>query len=169
MRWPFRALTSILLGVCLMAPPGRAPLPASAASDPVSRWLQGWPMVGHDPQRTNRSPNVGPIHLHALFQRSHVYDQPLIGPDTAIYGWSRAGLFSLGAGGTRRWVYPASEGDAGGPAALRPDGALLAVGYPAHIPAPSPSYARVFDITRSSNPASTCGGCAGNKLRGDQR
>jgi len=151
MRWPFRALTSILLGVWLMAPPARAPLPVSAASDPVSGWLQGWPMVGHDPQRTNRSPNGGPIHLHALFQRSHMYSQPLIGPDNAIYGWSRAGLVSLGAGGRRRWVYPAGEGDAGGPAALRPDGALVAVGYPAHIPGPSPSYARVFAITRSGH------------------
>lgn len=108
-------------------------------------------MAGHDPQRTSRSPSIGPLYPRLLFRHSHVISQPLVGPDNTIYGWSTSSLFAVGAANHHRWVYAANEGDAGGPAALRPDGTLIAVGYPAYIPGPSPAFARVFAIASSGH------------------
>jgi outer membrane protein assembly factor BamB len=59
--------------------------PVSAAGDPTISWLQGWPMAGHDPQHTNRSPTIGPFQPRLLVSRAHVYVN-LIAWNGVMYG-----------------------------------------------------------------------------------
>jgi len=84
MRFLYRSVlwVAVLLAFGLPAPA------LSQTSEPpplASAWLQGWPMDGHDPQRTDRSPAMGPAHPRLLFTRRHV-GVGLIGPDGAMYG-----------------------------------------------------------------------------------
>lgn len=97
---------------------------ALQASAPVSQWLQGWPMVGHDPQRTNRSPGAGPLRPHLLFTYRGPCNLPLIGPDGSIYSWCAQGLTALTATGQRRWIAPLWQAE-GGPPVLSPSGLVL--------------------------------------------
>lgn len=109
-----------------LVPPSLAhAAPRQAAS--ATRWLQGWPMVGHDPQRTNRSPETGPAHPRLVFTSPLLSGLVLISADGSLYGWGRGGLRSLDAGGRSRWVAPV-EGAEGGPPALAPNGLLLVNG-----------------------------------------
>jgi hypothetical protein len=109
---------------CLRGETARASAtPASAAST----WLQGWPMVGHDPQRTNSSPDIGPLHPHLLFAHPDFYAQ-IVGPDGSLYGspTHATSIIALDASGHQRW-------DVGGCCeegylALAPDGTLFDMG-----------------------------------------
>jgi hypothetical protein len=159
--WRLHATRKRVTGnVWLMVVPNANSLTAAAARTIAagsSTWLQGWPMYGHDPQRTNRSPDVGPTQPRLVFRRGHVYSQPLVDSSGSIFTWSAGGLLSLGPAGSRRWVYPASEGDAGGPPALTPTGMVEMVGYPTHIPRADPLYSRIFGIAPSGHVKWTVG------------
>ncbi len=102
---------------------------ASAAGAQAS-WAGAWPMVGHDPQRTNRSASVGPLHPRLLFTDHSVIGPVLIDPDGSLYTSSYdqstrvGGLVALTATGQRRWSVALSAGE-GGPPALAPDGSVL--------------------------------------------
>lgn len=100
-----------------------APLPVGQVAD----WLQGWPMVGHDPQRTNRSPVAGPAHPRLLFTTTLLAGPVLIGADGSLFGWGQGGLRALDSRGQGRWAAPI-EGSEGGPPALAPNGLLLVNG-----------------------------------------
>lgn len=86
---------------------------------PIQNWLRGWPMAGHDPQRTNRSPLTGPAHPRLLWTRRGIDDQPIIAHNGTIYAWAGAGLTAFRTDGQARWHVPGWEGD-GGPPALTP-------------------------------------------------
>ncbi len=90
-------------------------------------WLQGWPMAGHDPQRTNRSPGAGPLTPHLLFTTPLLAGPVLIGADGSLYGWGQGGLRALDSHGQGRWMTPI-EGSEGGPPVLAPNGLLLVNG-----------------------------------------
>ena len=107
----------------LVATPGT---PTGSGVD-VPEWLRGWPMVGHDPQRTSRSPETGPIHPHLLWTFKNAYSDPVVGPKGSIYAWGARGLIALDASGHQQWQYPAWEAD-GGPPALAPDGSVGVLG-----------------------------------------
>ncbi len=96
------------------------------ASPTPPSWLQAWPMAGHDPQRTNRSPASGPVEPRLLFERTGLYPQ-LAGPDGSIYAASAHGLVALDAAGRQRWM--AGECCGEGPPALAPNGMLLGTGF----------------------------------------
>jgi outer membrane protein assembly factor BamB len=103
---------------------------ASAAPGAAAReatWLQGWPMIGHDPQRTNRSPGSGPAHPHLIFSSKLLRDSVVIDPDGNLYGWGQNGLASLNARGQARWT-STIMGIEGGPPALAPNALLLVNG-----------------------------------------
>lgn len=121
----------ILLYVAL-APTARPPAHAAVAPTAATllSWARAWPMVGHDPQRTNRSASAGPLHPRLLFT-NHIVTRPvLIGSDGSLYGSSYdqatrvGGLTALTAAGRRRWSVALSPGE-GGPPALAPDGSVL--------------------------------------------
>ncbi|HZS94676.1 MAG TPA: hypothetical protein VFA78_07755 [Chloroflexota bacterium] len=86
---------------------------------PIQNWLRGWPMVGHDPQRTNHSPLIGPAHPQLLWTRRGIADQPIVATNDTIYAWSGAGLTAFSRDGRFLWHVPGEEGD-GGPPALTP-------------------------------------------------
>jgi outer membrane protein assembly factor BamB len=90
-------------------------------------WLEGWPMVGHDPQRTNRSSGIGPMHPHLVFTTPLLAGSVVIGGDGSVYGWGRAGLQAVNANGQSRWALPIL-GLEGGPPALTPNGLLFVNG-----------------------------------------
>jgi outer membrane protein assembly factor BamB len=96
------------------------------ASPPAPSWLQAWPMTGHDPRRSNRSPASGPVEPHLLFEQKGLYPQ-LAGPDGSIYAASAYGLVALDAAGKQRWT--AGECCGEGPPALAPNGMLLGTGF----------------------------------------
>jgi outer membrane protein assembly factor BamB len=105
-------------------------------------------MVGHDPQRTSRSPVVGPSDPRLLFSFAKL-SQPVIGSDGSIYGWGSRGLIAIRPSGHVRWTFPSWEAEAGGPPALAPSGVLYVVGFPARIPRIDPKYSRIFALTPS--------------------
>jgi len=126
---PLRRVICALVSGALLAAAGALTLPpATLAATPRVRqataWLQGWPMAGHDPQRTNRSPAVGSVHplLRVAYQGG--CSQSLIGPDGSIYSWCAQGLTAVTALGHHRWTVPLSpiEGSA---LALAPTGLVL--------------------------------------------
>lgn len=120
----FRSLP-LAVACCLglLASLGGAPGAVSAPSR-TSAWLHGWPMVGHDPQRTNRSPIDGPVHPRLLWSIPGIQVN-VVGPDGTLYGCAHDSTVALSAGGETLWSYPACFG----PALLAPDGTLLEVGF----------------------------------------
>ncbi|HVC79949.1 MAG TPA: hypothetical protein VNL35_05525, partial [Chloroflexota bacterium] len=98
---------------------------APNAAGPV--WEAGWPMVGHDPQQTSRSPGLGPLSPHLLWTYRGMVSPVIVGPDGTVYGWTAHSLTALAAGGKQRWSVPARE-DFGGPPALGSDGLLCGSG-----------------------------------------
>lgn len=91
----------------------------------VIPWLQGWPMAGHDPQHTNRSIAVGPLHPQLVYTIRHqgpVWG-PLVGPDGRIYVGGDPGVSAYDAAGTLRWSHPGCCGE--GPFSLTPSGILV--------------------------------------------
>lgn len=85
-------------------------------------------MVGHDPQRTNRSPEIASVHPKLLFTYGPVESSPLVGPDGGIYSWADTGLLALDELGHPRWAYRAYLLD-GGPPTMAPDGTVMANGF----------------------------------------
>lgn len=115
-----------LFAVLFLAIP--AATAAARPSSPVpASWQQAWPMVGHDPQQTGRSPGTGPLAPHLLWTYRGLLAPALIGPDGSVYGWSTGGLTALTAAGRHRWTVPAQE-YFGGPPALGADGLLRVSG-----------------------------------------
>ncbi len=105
---------------------------AVPGAQPAS-WARAWPMVGHDPQHTNRSASIGPLHPRLLFINHSLTPPVLIGADGGLYGWSNTqgahaqGLAALTAMGQPRWTVSLSRIE-GGPPALAPDGSVLVNG-----------------------------------------
>lgn len=141
----YRLLAALLLSLAGVLS-DQLPSQAAGATPRVATWQRGWPMFGHDPARTNHSPVVGPLQPRLLFTHPHVYGPPLIGSDGSLYVWSPKGLLALDATGRKRWLFPSSEGDAGGPPALSPTKHVLMTGYPAHIRGSSPTYSTIFSL-----------------------
>ncbi|HZS91748.1 MAG TPA: PQQ-binding-like beta-propeller repeat protein [Chloroflexota bacterium] len=110
------------------------PMASGAAAQPAAVWKNAWPMVGHDPQQTGRSPGDGPLTPHLLWTYRGLSGPALIGPDGSVYGWSHKGLLALSATGRLRWIVPAEE-SFGGPPALGPDGLLRVSGQLPGAPA----------------------------------
>jgi outer membrane protein assembly factor BamB len=102
--------------------------PAHAAVGAASAWAAAWSMVGHDPQRTNRSGSLGPLHPHLLFTVAGLAGPPLIGANGDIYGVGRGGLTAVNASGRLLWT-ARFEGGNGGQPVLTPNGLLIANGF----------------------------------------
>ncbi len=110
----------VLLGV--VAPARLAVARASAAS----AWVQGWAMVGHDPQQTGRSLSTVRLHPRLIFTYSDDgCGAPLVDGAGGIYAWCDKGLTALTTTGRRRWRVALSPVE-GGPPALAPNGLVLA-------------------------------------------
>ena len=89
----------------------------------VDSWFGGWPMAGHDPQRTNRSPVIGPLHPQLLFSTAASSGlPPAIAADGSIAVWRDNALVELNETGRRRWQYGAA-GDS--PPAISRDGTVV--------------------------------------------
>ncbi len=112
----------------------------------IRSWLRGWPMVGHDPQRTNRSPVVGPLHPHLLWTVKSKVPDAVIGSDGTVYAWGPRHLVALSASGHQQWLYPAWEG-AGGPPAIAPNGEIGVLGSPVNVTDPQRSTLLVITST----------------------
>jgi len=99
----FALITLAALPVILVAGGRLAVTPALAR--PGADLLQGWPMQGHDPQRTSRSPATGPAHPHLLFARKGFYAL-LVGPNGEIYAGApyKTGIVALDATARQRWA-----------------------------------------------------------------
>src|SRR5438552_6897174 len=97
-----RSVAALLCGAILASAAGIPTTTHAAPRTAVtsSSWLQGWPMVGHDPQHTNRSASTGPLTPHLLFTYPGPCGVPLIGPDSSFYSWCAQGLTALTAGRT---------------------------------------------------------------------
>jgi outer membrane protein assembly factor BamB len=114
-------LAGLVMLLCVVLPTmGAAP---SRSATPAVSWAQAWPMDGHDPQRTGRSPATGPLTPRLLWTYSGMRAPVVLGPDDTLYGWSTTGLIALNASGKRRWLLPVHEGF-GGPPALDAEGTL---------------------------------------------
>ncbi len=95
-------------------------------------------MVGHDPQRTNRSPETGPVYPHLLRTIKRALSNPVVGPDGTIYAWARRALVAVDASDRRLWRYRASQGF-GGPPVLAPNGSVGVVALPVNVVDPKRS------------------------------
>lgn len=83
MRQMFQAVCAVVFcGIGLIS---NAPFVTAASPRAAPDWLTGWPMNGHDPQRTNRSPATGPLQPNLIFQRTGVTVR-CIDPDGNLYG-----------------------------------------------------------------------------------
>jgi len=110
----------VLLG--LVAPARLSVVRASAPSV----WVQGWAMVGHDPQQTGRS--LSAVRLHPRLIVTYTDDAcgtPLVDGAGGIYAWCGKGLTALTRTGRRRWRVALAPVE-GGPPALAPNGLVLA-------------------------------------------
>jgi outer membrane protein assembly factor BamB len=126
--------------LALSAQGSRAALPHKGV--PAS-WIQGWPMTGHDLQRTNRSPAAVSTSLHLLFQiRTRLID-PVVDASGGIYGFGRRGLIALNAAGQVRWRYPLVLLDS--PPALTPSGTIVVGAIPVGR-AVDPNEVRLYAI-----------------------
>src|SRR6266516_2988270 len=99
--WMRRIAAALVSGAALCS---ALVLPTATHATPyqagqTSGWLQGWPMVGHDPQRTNRSLDIGPAHPRLLFTTSLIGGPALVGADGSLYGWGPGGLRAVGPTG----------------------------------------------------------------------
>jgi hypothetical protein len=109
--------------LCLSLAPATRGERRTIASGAQASWAGAWPMVGHDPQRTNRNASVGPLDPRLLFIDHTLTGLVLIGPDGNLYASSYdqatwvGGLAALTAAGQRRWSVALSAGE-GGPLAL---------------------------------------------------
>lgn len=132
-RIPFAALLGALLSAILLGIVGElsfwssSTAATSSAIAPASTWLRGWPMDGHDPQRTGLSLVSGPIHPHLV--REHAgFSGELVAPDGSIIGtagtWPHVALAALSPSG--RLVKLSTR--VTGASAIRRDGAILSVG-----------------------------------------
>lgn len=122
---------------------GRGPVVHFSAASQTTGWLRGWPMIFHDPQRTNRSPATGPREPHLLFSRRHT-DVYLVGSGGRLYGVTlaaqRVQAVALGPNGQRRVTYPLAVPLQ----TLLPDGKILAGG---------PDDAQIHAFTRDGRPS----------------
>jgi DNA-binding beta-propeller fold protein YncE len=104
-----------------------AAVPLQAQTPPSTSWLAGWPMSGHDPQRTYRSPLIGPTSPRLLFKRSHVFVN-VTGPNGHMYGTRQKGktfaAVALSPKGRPVRTYPFDVP----PVVVRPDGAVISMG-----------------------------------------
>jgi len=123
---PRRFILWLLLVVGVISPPVAH---ASRTRQGVPAWRFAWAMSGHDPQRTFRSPAVGPTHPRLLFQVRNVTVQA-VGPDGMMYGSVNGThgrrVAALYPDGGLRVLYPRGDGF-DGELALRRDGVLLTV------------------------------------------
>jgi len=85
--------------------PSSAPSPAGASNHP-------FPMVGHDPQQTNRSPYYGPDTPQIEWSYNSgdsdfvISGQPVIAADGTVYvAWADIPLTALNPDGTLKWKY----------------------------------------------------------------
>jgi hypothetical protein len=123
-RWgSSAALLLLALGGTAQA----APHAANHTGVPVAAWLQGWPMAGHDPQRTSRSPAVGPLHPRLLLTRPAAGGiAPVIDSAGNIYAWSARALLATTVTGQQRWQFHIGPDS---PPALAPNGMIVARGF----------------------------------------
>ncbi len=84
---PRRLVVVFLLIVLVLSPRGTRAAGPPASTAIASAWL----MVGHDPQRSQRSADIGPIHPRTLFVHRGMDGPPLIGSDGSVYSWNRSG------------------------------------------------------------------------------
>lgn len=116
---------------------------------PAATWLRGWPMVGHDAQRTNRSPDRGPLRPHLIWTRKDIESSPAVDADGRIVGWASASLLALDRTGHKRWGFTAWEGD-GGPPALGPSGHVGVLSLPVNVV--DPNRSNVVVLTENGTP-----------------
>jgi len=119
---PGRSRTVPLVLFCLICL-----LTAPVSSAQVTSWELAWPMVGHDPQRTNRTTATVASHPRLVFSVPGVSEQPIVGPDGAVYSWTNNGLAAVAPSGTTAWTYRAWPAE-GGPPVLAPDGTVYVNG-----------------------------------------
>jgi len=126
-RWMRCLAAALVSGAALsgaLVSPGLARAVPRQAT-PAAAWLGGWPMVGHDPQRTNRGTSIGPARPRLRFVYRGHCGTPLIGPDGSLFSWCAQGLTALTPTGRQRWAAPLSQTE-GGPPVLAPTGLVLA-------------------------------------------
>jgi len=99
-------------------PTGRNASPAATAP--------AWPLLGHDPQRSGRSPYSGPsspTESWTVDFGSYQCSSPTVGVDGTLYvGSSDGRLTALNTDGSTRWTFQA-DGQVGTPT-IGPDGTL---------------------------------------------
>ncbi|GAC1435541.1 MAG: hypothetical protein NVSMB65_09530 [Chloroflexota bacterium] len=98
----------------------------TGAQQPAA-WAAAWPMVGHDPRRTNRGTGSGPLRPHLVFGTRGIVGLPLIGPDGNLYGWGQHGVVALRPDGHPLWIARLTPGEGSQPA-LTPTGQLVVNG-----------------------------------------
>jgi len=100
---------------------------ASRITAPASSWLAGWPMAGHDPQRTYRSPETAPTDPHLLLTRKNLGVR-IIGPNGRLYGYAGSGRHALPAAFSARGRVLLTYRANVPPVVVRPDGVMIAMG-----------------------------------------
>ncbi len=118
----FSGLLCLVLVAVTCSPTGRITSAFSSSALATSSWLRGWPMVGHDPQRSYDSPFLGPTHPLLLWSRAGFYSLPAITPHGTIVAVTEHGLLALGLLGHHRWRLRAIVDS---PPALTPDGTII--------------------------------------------
>lgn len=120
-------VAALLALVVVSAWHDHGPASASAAPATINGWLRGWPMDGHDSQRSSLSPIVGPSRAH-LVRKQAGFDARFVTADGAIIGIARSGqrfhTAVLRPSGPLRVL----RGKVDGPSAIGPDGTILGVG-----------------------------------------
>ena len=108
------------------SPPENAEPSAQAGSGQSAEEEHPWPMIGHDPQHTSRSPYAGPeeVELKWVFKaETGLSIAPVIGSDGTVYiGSGDNKLYALNPDGTLKWSFPTES--AVYTAAIAPDGTI---------------------------------------------
>jgi len=111
--------------------PGVAGAGGSSSPSP-SGVAARWAMLGHDAQRTGRSPYTGPPQPRELWQLSlgsefsHSCSSPCVSPDGTVYVGIDRGLLAVNPDGSRKWLCR-TEGVIDTSPAAAADGTVYAV------------------------------------------
>lgn len=93
-----------------------------------------WPMFGHDPRHTGRSPlqgaQEGIVEWKVRFEVSkEAASSPVIGADGIVYLGSESGLAAVTPDGKQKWLFSDDASGAYGTPAIAPDGTLYVTSW----------------------------------------
>ena len=134
-----------------------SPAAAGPTPMPVAGLAPGgpWPMLGHDPERSSRSPYVGPAEPEVkwVFTAGEINDSAIVGPDGTVYFGTVKELYAVDPAGNLKWRFDPGRGQNVSAPAMASDGTIfLASGIDFYILYPDMTVKEEFRLEAGLNP-----------------